>query len=177
MFGHLAKNHTAERHLANAMYCQHGYDLSNIFFDKSLVIPYVRVDKMSIGQIVLDKKTRGRQVICKPFILSTGPNKTATHRYLGKVDCSKNMRKIHLDQTRVLVAGTKHSRQAKNRLGNLECPVCLPSCSARLPCWLACFVLWPLLALTFQRVFLQRPLTKLTKKARQVVHAFKLSIS
>jgi hypothetical protein len=85
-----------------------------------------------------------------------------------KVDCSKHISlwKIHLNQTWVLVAGTKQSRQAKNRLGNLDCPVCLPSCSARLSCWFACFVLCLLLVHTFQRVFLQRPLTKLNKQGR-----------
>jgi len=50
------------------------------------------------------------------------------------------------------------------------------SMPAHMPCWPACFALCLLLALAFQSLFLQWPLTVLTRQTRQTVLAIKQSM-
>ncbi len=98
-----------------------------------------------------------------------------THRYLRKLDyiCLWN---FHLSKTGALIAGTKQSRQAWNRLGSPDCPVNLAAWSAHLSCRSAGFVLCLLLVPGFQSVFLRWQLTVLARQTRQVVDAYKQSI-
>ncbi len=92
---------------------------------------------------------------CQTQITTLDTNRIAQgpgiiQRYLRKADCSTHFSlwKIHLNRAKDLVPCKNQSRQARNRLG-----AWLPYQPACLPCWLACFVLWPLLALTFQSVY------------------------
>ncbi len=63
------------------------------------------------------------------------------HRYLRNVDCTTNISlwNIHFSKRRAPVLGTKQRRQAWSSLGSPNCPVSLPTLSAHLPCWPACF--------------------------------------
>jgi hypothetical protein len=108
-------------------------------------------------------------LVYKPDFLLNKQVEAIVHRFLRKVDCSTyiSLWNIHFNKTRALVAGTKQSRHACYRLGSPDCSVSMPAWSAHLPCWPACFVLCPLLALAFQSVFLLWPLTLLSRKTRQ----------
>ncbi len=128
----------------------------------------IRIEREKFQSRKMGIKTKWNFSVLKRLIWDRGE-----HRYLRIVDCPTliSLWKIHFNKTRTLVVGTK-----LGRLGSPNCPVSLPSWSAHLPCWPACFVLCPQLALAFQSMFLRHPLTVLTRQTRQAVCAIKQSI-